>query len=87
MNKSQKANPLTKGVILIPKSFLKFQKVKNKLKKTPLISQKSKIILNSKKSQKTDPPNVAIMIKKPLSDFKKVKKPTQKDPFKIRNIK
>ncbi len=63
---------------MIPKPFLKFQKVKKQTKKDPFKIQKSEIILKSKKVRKLKPPNVAILISKPFSKCQKVKKQTQK---------
>ena len=71
--------PPQKLPFLLQKDFQNFKKSKNKLKK-PFKIQKSKIILKSKKIRKVTPPNVAILIPKPFSEFQKVKKQTQKRP-------
>ena len=54
MKKYRKLTP-PNVAILIPKPFSKFQKVKKQTQKDPFEIQKSKIILKSKKVQKTDP--------------------------------
>ena len=43
---------------------------------------------NKKNVRKQTPPKVAILIQKPFSEFQKVKKKlTQKDHFKLKNLK
>ena len=68
---------------MIPKPFLKFQKVKKQTKKDPFKIQNSKIIFKLKKSQKTDQLMWPIQFQNYFFHISKSQKQTKKDPFKI----